>query len=111
MVWLIGIVILPNGKLIYHNDILYQSNLLKLLNQNDYNDLINTNVKCINGSYIGNGNESRTIILNFEPYLYIGGTEYPNYQNKIIWYKGLTLQELGGSSSYGTIFFQLIVLL
>lgn len=66
---------LPNGKLIYHNNSLYQSNLLRLLTSTDYNTLNSTITNIQNsaysssnpilyfGSYTGNDSASRTISL------------------------------------------------
>ena len=66
--------ILPNGKIIENNNNLYQSNLLRLLNQNDLNT-INANISNINtqlnnkvnigcGTYTGNGTTNLAINLN-----------------------------------------------
>ena len=46
---------LPNGKIIEYNNNLYQSNLLKILTVNDYNNIIDNSVKIEIGSYIGAG--------------------------------------------------------
>ena len=64
--------LLPNGKLLYYNDTLYQYNLLKLLNENDYNNLINdinnnVNTSIVVGTYSGNDTKSQNINLGFRP--------------------------------------------
>lgn len=68
--------LLPNGKLIQHNNNLYQSNLLRLLTETDYNTLNNNINSSINssvvfGNYTGNSTaynyNPRTISLGFTP--------------------------------------------
>ena len=69
-------MILPNGKLIQHNNNIYQSNLLRLLTETDYNTLNNNINSSINssvvfGNYTGNSTaynyNPRTISLGFTP--------------------------------------------
>ena len=80
------VFILPNNKLLYYNNNLYQSNLLKLLTQSDYNTLnssisslqstvnnvqnnsySDSNKPYVTGYYLGNDEKSRTISLGFQP--------------------------------------------
>lgn len=69
---------LPNGKLLQHNDSIYQSNMLKLLNQTDYNNLISTFNNALNNiSVTGNFtvtvgyslSANKSVSLGFKPIL------------------------------------------
>lgn len=61
-------MILPNGKLIQYNNNIYQSNLLRMLNIDDYNNIINNSVKIETVSYVGTGayGESNPVSITFE---------------------------------------------
>ena len=59
--------ILPNGKIVQWNNALYQSNKLRILTQTDYNNLnnsINNSLKLNIGSYVGDGQMTRTFNFN-----------------------------------------------
>lgn len=59
--------ILPNGKIVQWNNALYQSNKLKILTQTDYDNLnnsINNSLKLNIGSYVGDGQRTRTFNFN-----------------------------------------------
>ena len=63
--------ILPNGKLIQYNNNIYQSNLLRMLNINDYNNIIDNSIKIETGSYVGTGTYGQSnrnrLTFEFEP--------------------------------------------
>ena len=90
---------LPNGKIIYQNNNLYQSNLLRLLTETDYNtlnSLITTSInkKVICGIYTGNGAASQLITLGYKPALVLvleSGARIYNYDGKSDFYGGMAL--------------------
>lgn len=60
-------IILPNGKIVQWNNALYQYNKLRILTQTDYNNLnnsINNSLKLNIGSYVGDGQRTRTFNFN-----------------------------------------------
>lgn len=62
-------MILPNGKIIYYNNNTYQSNLLRLLTQSDYNELhsliVNKTQVSYNSAYRTNsGSDSVSVSSN-----------------------------------------------
>ena len=89
---------LPNSKLILYNNSVYQSNLLRLLTQNDYsilNNIINQKSQVYVGSYIGNNIYNRTILLSVQPkclLLLSQGLYVSDIFNNTRLYGGLILQ-------------------
>ena len=90
---------LPNGKIIYQNNNLYQSNLLRLLTETDYNTLNSSittsiNKKVICGTYTGNGAASKLITLGYKPALVLvleSGARTYNYDGQSDLYGGMAL--------------------
>ena len=57
--------ILPNGKIIYNNNHLYQSDLQRLLTQIDYDTLNNSALKLYYGVFTGDGKANYPYIRSF----------------------------------------------
>ena len=67
LIRLIGIVILPNGKIIEKDDNLYYGINLTQLGTYKQFESVYTIANITTGTYTGNGRSSRTILLNFTP--------------------------------------------
>ena len=89
---------LPNGKLILYDNSTYQSNLLRLLTQNDYNTLnniVSQKSQVYVGSYTGNNIANREISLSARPkclLLLSQGLYVSDTYSQTMLYGGLILQ-------------------